>query len=102
MPRDLTEIEIALMRKGLGFDDVRAKKSPTRNFLSCHRDQETIKVAHALEGLGFLTHDHGAAFGKMHVFRVTPAGFAALGIKTIRPELRFEAPYNPAPLRQAA
>ena len=102
MIRELTEPETAMLRRALGFDLSRKRKGPVRNRVACHIDGPTIATAHALEDLGAMVHAPELAFGKMRVFRVTPAGFAVLGIEKIPKGLRVETPFNPAPIKLAA
>jgi len=100
--RNLTADETDMIRRALGFDLSRKPKGPVRNRVACHIDGPTIAIAHALEDLGAFVHAPDLAFGKMRVFCVTPAGFAAVGIAKIPAKLRVEAPFNPAPLKLAA
>jgi hypothetical protein len=100
--RDLTETEIDLIRRALGFHLSRKRIGPVRNRLSCHINGETIAAVHALEDLGVMTHAADLAFGKMRVFQVTPAGFAAIGIAKIPKGLRVEPPFREPTLKIAA
>ena len=99
-PDDALSLEdLYLIRHALGLDYA---KHPYKNFTAWNTGRPTYPKAMRLVNLGLFAEDRAADFGKMRVFRVTQAGFNAVGIVRPKKGLLDLVPKVIAPLPLAA
>lgn len=92
---DLTLPEIDMIRGALGLH---WRRHPYKNRTACNVGRATFPIASRLVRLGLLVEDHAAHYGMMRVFRVTEAGFNAVGIVRVKKSLLDLVPKVVAPL----
>lgn len=77
-----------VIRTALGMDDPpRRNARPRKNRTAFNIRNEGILTAAECEGYGLLIQDRAEHYGKMRVFRVTRAGFEAVGVGRPRADL---------------
>lgn len=95
----LTAADLDMIRGGLGLH---WRRHPYRNRVAVHSARGSFPIAARLTRLGLLAEDHAEHYGRMRVFRVTEAGFNAIGILRPKKGLLDLVPKVVGPLPLAA
>ena len=95
----LSREEVAVLKDAIGTD---RRRSPFQNVTFANTVRPRWPMFARLADLGLLAEDHAASYRRLRCFRVTKAGFNAVGVIRPRKDLLDKVPRVVAPLPLAA